>query len=122
MTVAILNICFDPRLSHDLIRSQAKSLLEAQGLKADRIFITSDAGGNFGSGLRNAIDLLGPSEGISMIALLDHDSCQAASAGVREPIPERLAAVSSYLQAKGLKCTIATGSIVTDANLVHWSD
>src|SRR5690242_16447340 len=123
MTAAIVNLCFDPRLNHELVRIQTKTRLEAENLKVDRIFVTNEAGGNVGTGLRNAIDLLTSSrEPVLFIALLDHDECQAAAAGVRQPLEDRIKAVSAYAREKRLTCPIAGGTILTQSNTLQWTD
>src|SRR6185369_9810198 len=112
-----------PRLNHEVIRIQTKNRLEAQQVKVDRVFITNEAGGNVGSGLRNALELLSRSgESIALIAVLDHDDCQAASAGVRRELSDRIGAVTELVLGKGIRCQVAGGTILTDNSTVLWDD
>ena len=121
MTVAIVNVCFDPRLNHEVIRSQVVTRLQAQQQPVDRVFITNEAAGNVGTGLRNAIDLLSRSgEAIAMVAVLDHDDCVAAAAGMRQALSDRLGAVTEYVIGKGIRCQVAGGTVLTENNVVRW--
>ena len=39
MAAALIGVCVDPRLNHEIIRLQVRQRLERSGLRAERIYI-----------------------------------------------------------------------------------
>ena len=58
MTAALVQVCSDPRLNHELVRYQVREKLDRLHLRAERIFILNEVGANIGSNLRNILELL----------------------------------------------------------------
>ena len=123
MTVAIVNVCIDPRLDHESIRGQARVRLERLGLRADRVFVTNEPGGNAGSALRGAIELVGRQrEAIVLAAVLHHDDCIAASEGMRRPLAESGRALGELLKTRDPRAVVLTGSVFTQSGAIVWTD
>jgi len=55
MAAALVVVCVEPRINHEVIRIQVRQRLERSGIRAERIYILNDIGGNPGSNLRNTI-------------------------------------------------------------------
>jgi hypothetical protein len=123
MPAAIVNICVDPRLNHELVRIQVRSRLEEMLTSAQRIYVTSDVGGNAGSAFRNTLDLVQRSrDQLVLAAVLHHDDCLAAAAGLRAPLETTLQQVRAALGTAGIACPLLSGSIRTETSAVVWSD
>lgn len=123
MSAVIVNICVDPRLNHEAIRTQVGTRLERMGRQADRIFITNDIGGNVGSALRNTIELLvSQREAIVLAAVLYHDDCVAERAGMRRPLTTSAEQLAALLTDRSLNAALLTGSILTETSQILWSD
>ncbi len=124
MTAAIANICVDPRLDHNAIRAQMRDRLQRMGIQADWIFVTADVGGNVGSALRNTLRLIeAQRQLVALVAILHHDDCIAARAGMRKTLEAGIAEIREAVVAGGMQPTkVLTGDILTETNLVRWSD
>jgi hypothetical protein len=123
MPAAVLNICVDPRLDHEAIRTQVRQRLERMGRQADRIYLTNDIGGNIGSAFRNAIDVvLRSRDEIVLTGVLYHDDCLADAAGLRNPLETSRREIFAFLTNRGVTAPILTGTVVTESNVVQWSD
>ena len=121
MPAAIVNICVDPRLNHDAIRTQVRE--RAPGVPGSSVFITNEPGGNFGSSARATIALLKQTgQAIEFAALLHHDDCAAAAAGQRQELALSAKALTEQLRSAGYNVPVVTGTIVTDSSTVLWSD
>lgn len=123
MAIALLNTCFDPRLNHDALRAQFRQRLQGIDVPRDRLFVTTDAGGNLGSGARNLIAFARQQHDTVVAAgVLHHDDCLAATAGLRQPLEASLKALEAELARAGFQCPIFSGSIVTESSTVVWPD
>ena len=123
MAAAIVQTCVDPRLNHELLRIQIRQKLDRLGLTADRIFILNDVGGNVGGNFRNTVAVLKQQgDPIVLCAVLHHDLCIAAGQGARAPIEESLQRMTGLLEADGIACHVLTGNVLTENNVLQWSD
>ncbi len=121
MQVALIQVCVDERLNHELIRIQVKHKLAALYLAAQRIFILNEVGGNLGENFRNTTDaILKLRDDIVLAAVLHHDDCRAASVGLRRPLEETIAQMAEFLTKQGIVCPVASGHIYTANNHVIW--
>jgi hypothetical protein len=119
---AIVNVCVDPRINHELVRVQVQSRLESLGLKAGRVFITSDVGGNVGSAFTGTIDLVRADEGqVVFAAVVHHDDCIAARHNKRQPLATSLEAAQKALESAGMHCSIVAGFLRTNDSTLTWS-
>jgi hypothetical protein len=123
MPAAIIQVCVDPRLHHELLNVQVRSRLERLRLQADRIFLLGDVGGNPGSNTSNTLDLLAQShEPVVLAAVLHHDDCYAAAYGMRHPLQASARALESLLRERHIACPVLTGNIYTATNEIVWTD
>jgi hypothetical protein len=121
MTVALIQVCVDDRLNHELIRIQVRHKLAELYLAAQRIFILNEVGGNLGDNFRNTADaMLKLHEEIVLAGVLHHDDCRAASVGLRRPLDETTAQMADFLAKQGVACPIVSGNIYTANNHVVW--
>jgi hypothetical protein len=122
MAAVLVNICFDPRLNHEAIRKQVRDRAGSD-LASHKVFVVGDAGGNFGSGARNAIAMFARlKESVVIAALLHHDDCVAASLNMRQGLQASAKALESELRGAGFQAPVLTGAIVTDTSTIIWSD
>lgn len=122
MTAAIINCCVDPRLNHDALRQELRQRTAAD-LPSNRVFVTTDVGGNFGSAARNTIAMLHAlRDDMVIAALLHHDDCLAASQGLRHAIGPASKALETELRGAGYACPVLTGMILTENSSVAWAD
>ncbi len=120
--VALVQLCVDDRLDHPKIRAQVARKMQDIYLRADRILLLNEIGGNFGQNFRNSVDLfLQSGAQIVFCAVLHHDDCAADKAGCRLPMEQTVAELSRYLAEKRIGCSVYTGSIRTDDSFVQWS-
>jgi len=85
---AIINVCVDPRLNHEVIRAQVRARLERLRLPAQLVYITSDVGGNLGVSFRSTAELvLKNQDRVEFAAVFHHDDCVAfrATSAARAP-------------------------------------
>jgi hypothetical protein len=123
MASAIVQVCVDPRLNHELIRIQVRQKLERSGLRADRIYVLNEAGGNLGANFRSTAQLLAHTgEPIVFCAVLHHDDCLAARAGRRVDLDVTAREMAAELARLKLPRAVVTGRIRTEHNQLLWSD
>ena len=123
MTAALIQVCTDPRINIELIRDQVVERLTNLGLRADRVFILNEIGGNLGSNTRNTLDLLvRRREPVVLAAVLHHDDCLAAAAGMRTPLERTAAALRTLLAERQVRCPVLTGDILTETSALTWTD
>ena len=123
MAAALVQVCVDPRLNHDLIRIQVRQRLQAMGLSANRIYILNEVGGNLGANFGTTVDLLASQhEPIVLCAVLHHDGCVAAQGGVRKPLESSAQQMTARLLQSGVHCPVLTGTILTEHNHLLWTD
>jgi hypothetical protein len=121
MRAAIVQVCVDDRLNHELLRIQVKHKLAAHYLNANRVFIVNEVGGNLGENFCNTADmLLKLGTEIVLAAALYHDDCLAAKHGLRRPLEETLAQMGDFLSKRGVACILASGNIYTANNHIVW--
>jgi hypothetical protein len=122
MAAALIQVCVDPRLNHDTIRRQAQQRLERAGLRADRIFILNEQGGNLGANFRHTAQLLiRIGEPLVFCAVLHHDDCIAAQQGQRTELATTVHEMAAELARLGLDCPVASGVIRTADSTLFWA-
>ena len=123
MQIALVQICVDERLNHEQIRIQVRHKLSELSLRADRILILNEVGGNLGSNFQNSAAMFVKSgDQIIFTAVLHHDDCKAAQIGWRQPLGETLSRMKTDLTQHGVACVVATGHIFTNNNYVVWQE
>lgn len=123
MAAAIALVCVDPRLNHELLRIQVRQKLDRLRLRADRIFIVNDVAGNVGTNFRNTVAMLKQlNEPLVFCAALHHDTCLAAEQGLRTPLATNAQRMATVLTEQGVRCPVLTGNILTQNNLLLWTD
>ncbi len=123
MAAALVQVCVDPRLNHELIRLQVRQRLDRSGVRAERIYLLNEAGGNLGANVRSTAETLARlGEPIVFCAVLHHDDCLSAEQGRRVELPAVARDMGAELARLGLACPVVTGWIRTEHNHVLWSD
>jgi hypothetical protein len=123
MAAALVLVCVDPRLNHELIRLQVRQRLGRSGLHADRIYLLNEIGGNPSPNLRHTIELLVKvGDPIVCSAVLHHDDCVAARTGLRTELAKAAQEVAAELNRQHISCPVLTGEIRTEHNHLLWSD
>ncbi|GEM_PF-3222947 len=123
MAAAIALVCVDPRLNHELLRIQVRQRLDRLRLRADRIFILNDVGGNVGTNFRSTVAMLKQlKEPLVFCATLHHDQCLAAEQGLRTPLQTNAQRMGAVLNEQGARCPVLTGNILTENNVLRWTD
>lgn len=121
MRVALVQVCVDERLNHELVRIQVKHKLSALYLSAQRVLILNEIGGNLGDNFRNTLDLfLSQHDTIVLAAVLHHDDCLTDRAGLRQPLEETCRQIADLLTQRGVSCFLSSGNIYTSNNHVFW--
>jgi len=121
MRAAIVQVCVDERLNHELLRIQVKQKLAALYLNADRVFILNEIGGNLGENFRNTLDMLVKLRTeVVLAAALHHDDCIAGKHGLRRPLDETVAQMADLLASRDVSCILASGNIYTGNNHIIW--
>lgn len=121
MQVALVQVCVDERLNHELLRIQVKHKLAELYLKAPRILIVNELGGNLGKNFVNTVRLLvSQNDQIVLAAVLHHDDCLADKAGLRKPMEESIDKMGAFLSEQGVSCVLASGNIYTNNNHIIW--
>ena len=121
MDIALVQVCVDERLKHELLRIQVKHKLAELYLKAQRILIVNELGGNLGRNFGNTTKmLLKNGDKLVLAAVLHHDDCQADKLGVRKPMEETIEQMASFLSESGVSCVLASGNIYTHNNHIIW--
>ena len=123
MAAALVAVCVDPRINHEVIRIQVRQRLERSGIRAERIYILNDVGGNPGSNVRNTVQLLSRmSEPIAFCAVLHHTDCLSAQSGLRSDLAVAARQMAAELSAANVHAPVLTGQIRTESNELRWSD
>jgi hypothetical protein len=123
MAAALIGVCVDPRLNHEIIRLQVRQRLERSGLRAERIYILNEQGGNLGTSFRNTAQLLARAgEPIVFCAVLHHDDCLAAQEGQRTDLATTAKEMATELERLGVTCPVVTGQIRTAHSQLLWTD
>jgi hypothetical protein len=123
MNAAVVQICVDPRLNHEIIRLQVQQRLERMSLAADRVFLVNEIGGNLGSNMQNTVEMLQQDrQRIVLAGVLHHDDCVAHSAGRRLPLERSVRSLSTYLASRSIDCPVLSGQIETGSSALTWSD
>jgi hypothetical protein len=123
MAAALVVVCVEPRINHEVIRIQVRQRLERSGIRAERIYILNDIGGNPGSNLRNTIQLLSRMrEPIVFGAVLHHTDCLSAQSGLRSDLAVAAQQMAAELSAANAHAPVLTGQIRTEHNELLWSD
>lgn len=123
MAAALVQVCVDYRLNHELLRVQVRQRLQRSGLSADRIYVLNEVGGNLGTNFRNTLSLLTKKgEAIVLCAVLHHEECLAAELGVRNPLETTVQAMTSALAEQKVHCPVITGFVTLEHNHLLWSD
>jgi hypothetical protein len=123
MAAALVAVCVDPRISHEVIRIQVRQRLERSGVRAERIYILNDVGGNPGSNFRNTIQLLSRmGEPIVFCAVLHHTDCLSAQSGLRSDLTVAAQQMAAELSDAKAHAPVLTGQIRTENNELQWSD
>jgi hypothetical protein len=121
--VVIINVCVDPRLNHEVIRAQVKARLERERLPASRVFITSEIGGNIGSGFTNAAQMLAADgDQIVLAAVLHHDDCIADRQKRRQVLATSSEGARKTLESLGIRCPVLVGMLRTEDSRLTWAD
>jgi hypothetical protein len=123
MAAALVVVCVDPRLNHEIIRLQVRQRMGRSGLRAERIYLLGDVGGNLGSGFRQTAELLTRTgEPVVLAAVLHHDDCLGAREGQRKDLADSAQEMATELSRLGLFCPVLTGQVRTAHSQVLWSD
>jgi hypothetical protein len=123
MAAALVAVCVDPRINHEVISIQVRQRLERSGLRAERIYILNDVGGNPGSNFRNTIQLLyRMNDPIVFCAVLHHTDCLSAQFGLRRELAVAAQQVAAELSAANAHAPVLTGQILIENNELQWSD
>lgn len=123
MAAALVQVCVDPRLNHELIRVQVRQRLERTGIGADRIYIMNEVGGNPGPNFTHTVELLSRvGDPIVFCAVLHHDDCLAAEQGLRTELAAAAQGLAAQLARLHVRCPVVTGTIRTEHNHLIWSD
>jgi hypothetical protein len=119
--IALVQLCVDDRLDHPRIRASVEQKMRDIYLRADRIFLLNEVGGNFGQNFRNTLDVfLESGARVVFCAVLHHDDCAADKAGRRLPMEQTVAELSRYLVDKRVAGPVYTGFIRTADSFVEW--
>jgi hypothetical protein len=119
--IALAQVCVDDRLDHARIRAQIHEKMRSIYLRADRIFILNEVGGNLGQNFRNTLEVFRASGAeVTFCAILHHDDCAAAAMGRRLPMEQTVAELSGCLAKGGVTCPVYTGHVRTRDSSVAW--
>ncbi|MCC6804906.1 MAG: hypothetical protein IT319_18635 [Anaerolineae bacterium] len=121
MKFALIQVCVDDRLNHELLRTQIRNKLNELSIPNDHIFIVNELGGNFGENYRNTTTMITQTGSqILLAAVLHHDDCRAAQAGYRRPLDMTVSQMATYLAQAHIDCVLLSGQIQTASNLITW--
>jgi hypothetical protein len=118
---ALIQVCVDDRLNHDLLRSQIRDTLAERDTPCDHIFIVNEIAGNLGENFKNTVTLierLGAQ--LELAVVLHHDDCRAAHMGLRRPLVETIAQMETFLADSDISCVLLSGQIHTSDNVITW--
>ena len=123
MASALVAVCVDPRINHELIRIQVRQRLERSGIRAERIYVVNEVGGNPGANFRNTLQLLAlAGEPIVFCSVLHHDDCLSARFGLRTDLAMAAQQMAAELSGANAHAPVLTGQIRTEHNRLVWSD
>ena len=123
MPSVVVQVCVDPRLSHDLLRSQVRQRLTRLRLSADMIYLVGEPGGNLGTAFEHTLDLVQRRhDPVVLCAVLYHDDCIAAGLGLRAPLETTAGQLDALLSRRRIHCPVLSGSIRTANNHLTWTD
>src|SRR5689334_20587021 len=123
MASALVQVCTDFRLNHELIRIQVRQRLDRDAISADRVYVLNEIGGNPGENFTHTVELLKRvGEPIVWCAVLHHDDCLAAREGLRLDLNAAADRMEAELERMHVTCPVRTGQVQTSQNLVRWSD
>lgn len=121
MKFALIQVCVDDRLNHELLRAQIHDKLAELSTPVEHVFIVNELGGNFGANFRNTATMITHTGSqILMAALLHHDDCRAHQAGYRQPIETSADEMAQFLVQSNIECVLLTGQITTANNRITW--
>ncbi len=121
MATALVSLCIDPRLNHELLRVQVAQHLRRLNLHVERIYLVNDVGGNVAAGFEHALDLLVRlGQTPVFAAVLHHDDCLAEGAGLRAPMAVTALEIGNRLSALSISCPVHSGHILTETNHLIW--
>jgi hypothetical protein len=123
MAAALIQVCVDPRLNHELIRVQVRQKLERSGIGASDIYVLNDIGGNPGSNLAHTLEQLA-GIGIPVVfgAVLHHDDRVAERRGKRVPLEDAAHEMENAFTTARVRARVWTGQIRTQHNHMLWTD
>jgi hypothetical protein len=123
MAAALVQVCVDPRINHEVIRIQIRQRLERSGIRAERIYILNDVGGNPGPNFSNTIQLVSRmGEQIAFCAVLHHTDCFSARFGLRSDLAVAAEQMATALSQAKVHAPVLTGQIRIENNELLWSD
>ena len=123
MASALIGVCVDPRINHELIRIQVRQRLERSGIRAERIYVLNEVAGNPGANFRNTVQFLARAgEPIVFCSVLHHDDCLSAQAGLRTDLAVAAQQMAAELSRAKAHSPVLTGHIRTENNQLLWSD
>jgi hypothetical protein len=123
MASAVVQVCTDYRLNHELIRIQVRQRAERNGISLNRVYLVNEIGGNPGENFGHTVELLTRvAEPVVFCAVLHHDDCVAAQQGLRLDLPLAAQRLEAELARLKVACPVVTGEISTTSNVVRWTD
>ncbi|MFN8562499.1 MAG: hypothetical protein U0703_12980 [Anaerolineae bacterium] len=121
MKFALIQVCVDDRLNHELLRIQIRNKLNELYIACDHVFIVNELGGNFGDNFRNTATMItNTGSQILLAAVLHHDDCRAAQAGYRRPLDTTVTQMATFLTQSRIDCVLLSGQIQTANNYITW--
>ena len=123
MASALVTVCVDPRINHELIRIQVRQRLERDGIRGARIYVLNEIGANPGVNVRNTLQVLARArDPVVFGAVLHHDDCLTAQQGLRVDLAAAAQQMAAELSRATAHAPVFTGEIRTEHNHVLWSD
>jgi hypothetical protein len=123
VSAAIVQLCVDPRLSHEVVRAQVRQRVARHGETAERIYVVNGVGGNPGASFTHTVEMLGrEGEVIVFCGILHHDDCLAARHGLRMELADAAKWMTTELARQKIACPVFVGDLTTATNLVRWAD
>jgi hypothetical protein len=121
MASALVLLCVDPRLNHELLRIQVRQQMARLGLQAHRIYLVNEIGGNLAPNFDHTLDLLVRHKQPPVFAaVLHHNDCIAHEAGLRTDLPLTVLEATNRISAHGVSCPIYSGQIDIASNAITW--
>lgn len=121
MQFALIQVCVDDRLDHNLLRAQIRARLAALHIHCEHVFIVNEPGGNMGENFKNTVAFVKLSGAqVALAAVLHHDDCRAAQVGLRRPLEATVAQMAAFLAQSQIDCVLLSGQIDTASNAITW--